>query len=121
MGKFIINVNKYLGQMKIKQTYLSMITGIEKNKLSRILKGTQDVSGSDMELIADALGKNIGYFVSDSFTVPVINELGPEKVAFYAGNPTEKQEKTAKQLIALMENIDEVISAESRFMNMFKE
>lgn len=120
MGKFVENVNVYLNQMKIKQTYLSMLTGIEKNKLSRILNGVQDISGKDMEIIADALGLNVAFFVSDSFSVPVINSFGPEKVAFYAGEPTEKQELIANQLIELMANIDEVISAESRFMNMFK-
>lgn len=121
MSKFIVNVNDYLNQMKIKQSYLSIITGIEKNKLSRILKGTQDITGSDMELISDALGKSIEFFVSDSFAVPSIHLLGPEKVAFYAGNPTKEQEKIANQLISFIENVDEVLSAESRFMNLFEE
>lgn len=121
MGKFVENVNAYLNQMKIKQTYLSMLTGIEKNKLSRILNGIQDVTGKDMETIADALGLDVAFLVSDSFAAPVISSFGPEKVAFYAGEPTEKQEMIAKQLIELMSNIDEVISAESRVINMLKE
>ena len=54
MTKFIKNVNVYLSEMKIKQTYLSMITGIDKNKLSRLLNGIQEESGSDMEKIAAA-------------------------------------------------------------------
>ena len=72
MTRFINNVNKYLSEMKIKQTYLSMITGIDKNKISRILTGVQEESGTDMEQIAN-------------------------------------------QLMELMENIDEVLSAKSRF------
>lgn len=40
------------------------------------------------------------------------------KIAFYAGEPSEKQEQIAKQLVELMENIDEVISANSRFENI---
>ena len=44
-------------RMEIKQTYLSMITGIDKNKLSRLLTGSQGESGADMEIIAEALGK----------------------------------------------------------------
>ena len=39
MTKFISNVNKYLSEMKIKQSYLSMVTGIDKNKMSRLLTG----------------------------------------------------------------------------------
>ena len=48
MTKFVSNVNAYLSEMKIKQTYLSMISGIDKNKLSRILTGAQEENGSDM-------------------------------------------------------------------------
>ena len=39
MTKIISNVNKYLSEMKIKQSYLSMVTGIDKNKMSRLLTG----------------------------------------------------------------------------------
>ena len=53
MTKFIENVNSYLSQMKIKQTYISLKSGIDTKKLSRILTGTQDVSGADMEKIAN--------------------------------------------------------------------
>ncbi len=118
MTKFISNVNQYLGQMKIKQTYLSMVSGIDKNKLSRILTGTQDENGSDMEKIASALGRKVEYFLSDSFCVPKISEFAPAKIAFYAGEPTKKQELMAKQLMEMMENIDEIMSAKSRFANI---
>lgn len=121
MTKYIENVNKYLSQMKIKQTYISMKTGIDTKKLSRILTGAQDISSTDMEKIADALGKKMEFFLSDSFGVPEISEFMPEKIAFYAGNPTEKQEEMADKLVRLMENIDEVLSAKQRFLNMAKE
>ena len=115
MTKFIENVNKYLSEMKIKQTYLSMITGIDKNKLSRLLTGTQEESGTDMEKIAGALGKKIEFFLN---VAPHIGCFSRNKIAFYAGAPTEKQEKIAEQLMELMENIDEVVSAKSRFDQM---
>lgn len=41
-----------------------------------------------------------------------------KKIAFYAGEPSHKQELIAEQLMELMENIDEVLSAKSRFKNM---
>lgn len=121
MTKYIENVNSYLTQMKIKQTYVSMKTGIDAKKLSRILTGVQDVSGSDMEKIATALGKKTEYFLNDAFTVPGAMDFAPEKILFYAGNPTEKQEQIAGKLLRLMENIDEVLSAEDRFLNMSEE
>jgi len=53
--------------------------------------------------------------------VPQINEFMPEKIAFYAGNPTARQNEISENLVKLMENIDEVMSAKYRFLNMSKE
>ena len=44
-----------------------------------------------------------------------------DKIAFYAGNPTAKQDEIAKKLEKLMENIDEILSAKNRFINMSRE
>ncbi len=118
MTKFIINVNKYLSEMRIKQAYLSMITGIDKNKMSRLLTGTQEESGSDMEKIAQGLGKRVEFFLADTVIVPRINTSTINKIAFYAGEPSGEQEQIANQLMELMENIDEVLSAKSRFANI---
>lgn len=121
MTKYIENVNTYLSQMKIKQTYISMKTGIDVKKLSRILTGIQDISGIDMEKIAKALGKKVEFFLGDEFIVPQINTFKPEKIAFYVGSPTEEQEEIAEKLVELMENIDEILSAKGRFINMARE
>ena len=67
MTKYIENVNVYLSQMKIKQTYISLKTGIDGKKLSRILTGVQDINSTDMEKIASALGKKMDFFMKDSF------------------------------------------------------
>ena len=115
MTKFINNVNKYLSEMKIKQTYLSMITGIDKNKISRILTGAQEESGTDMEKIARGLGKTVEFFLADTIYIPQMGTVSANKIVFYAGEPSEKQEQIANQLMELMENIDEVLSAKSRF------
>ena len=121
MTKYVENVNAYLSQMKIKQTYVSLKTGIDTKKLSRILTGAQDINSTDMEKIADALGQKPDFFLSDSFSVPKINGFMPEKIAFYAGNPTAGQEEIAEKLVKLMENVDEVMSAKYRFLNMSRE
>lgn len=118
MTKFISNVNKYLSEMKIKQTYLSMVTGIDKNKMSRLLTGSQEESGTDMEKIAHGLGKSVEFFLTDSIYVPQVRNDAMNKIAFYTGEPSRKQEQIAKQLMELMENIDEVISAKARFENI---
>ena len=118
MTKFISNVNKYLSEMKIKQTYLSMITGIDKNKISRLLTGSQEESGTDMEKIASGLGKSVEFFLADAIVISQIGNMAINKIAFYAGEPSQKQKQIAKQLMELMENIDEVISAKSRFENV---
>ena len=121
MTKYIENVNTYLAQMKIKQTYISLKTGIDTKKLSRILTGIQDINSADMEKIASALGQKMEYFVTEHFEVPEISEYIPEKIAFYAGNPTAKQDEIAGKLEKLMENMDEVLSAKHRFLNISEE
>ena len=74
-----------------------------------------------MEKIANALGHKLDFFLSDSFSVPQISDYVPEKIAFYAGNPTDKQDEIAEKLEKLMGNIDEVMSAKYRFLNMSRE
>lgn len=118
MTKFMSNVNKYLSEMKIKQTYLSMNTGIDKNKMSRLLTGAQEENGTDMEKIARGLGKSVEFFLADTISIPQIGGFKNKKIAFYAGEPSAQQEKIAEQLMELMENIDEVLSAKSRFENV---
>lgn len=121
MTTFIKNVNRYLSMMKIKQTYISMRTGIDTKKLSRILTGAQDINSADMERIAKALGQKMEFFFCDAFFVPQISEYKPEKIAFYPGEPTAEQEELAGRLMKLMENVDEVLSVNDRFLNMSKE
>lgn len=118
MTKFISNVNQYLSEMKIKQTYLSLVTGIDKNKISRLLTGAQVESGTDMEKIAYGLGKKVNFFLADSVSILSMEEALERKTIFHNGEPTGKQEETVKLLVELMENIDEIMSAKSRFANM---
>lgn len=116
MTKYIENVNAYLSQMKIKQTFVSLKSGIDTKKLSRILTGVQDINSTDMEKIANALGQKMEYFLSDDFVVPKVEEFTTTQIAFYAGEPDKEQEEFAMQLIELIENADEVLSAKGRFV-----
>lgn len=116
MTKFIENVNTYLSQMRIKQTYISMITGIDAKKMSRILSGTQDVTSTDMEKIAKALGQKTEFFLKDSFCEPEFDGFAPDNVVFYAGEPTQKQEEFALELMELIENADQILGARNRYL-----
>ena len=121
MSKYIENVNTYLSQMKIKQTFVSFKSGIETSKLSRILTGTQDVTSGDMEKIAKSLGQKVEYFLSDNFILPNAVNSAATEVVFYVGEPSKEQEVFAMKLIDLIENIDEVLGAKNRFMKAIME
>lgn len=116
MVKYIENINVYLTHMKIKQTYVSLKSGINTSTLSRILNGSRDVNISEMEKIAKALGKKVDYFLDEKFELPVIPNPSAPNVVFYAGEPDKEQERFAMQLIELLDNAEEVLGAEARFM-----
>ena len=115
MTKYIENVNTYLSEMKIKQAFVSLKSGIDTKKLSRILTGAQDISGTDMEKIANALGQKMEFFLSEPFIIPKVNVPDSSPLVFYVGEPGKEQEKFAMQLMELIENADEVLSAKGRF------
>ena len=57
MSIFIKNYRKYLSENDIKQSYICLVTDIEKNKLSRILNGSQNITEEDMNKMSKAVGK----------------------------------------------------------------
>lgn len=116
ISKYIDNVNTCLSKMKIKQTYISIKSGIDVKKLSRLLTGTQEITITDMEKIAGALGKSVEYFLAEDFSLSDAMEFGDVDAVFYAGEPTKQQEELAKQLIELVKNADEVLSARGRYL-----
>lgn len=118
MSLFVSNLKNYLAATKIKQKYISRKSGIEENKLSRILNGTQEPGCSEMELISKAVGKSINFFLTENFVFETdYNEYSP-KISFYAGNPNNQQNDVAENLLELMENVDLVLSAEGRFLSL---
>ena len=118
MVKFVDNVNEYIIEMKIKKSFISMKSGIDASKLSRILSKNQEINVSEMEKIANALGQKIEFFLSESFSVPKKEFLGTEEIVFYAGEPKQEQETFAKQILELIENADEILSAKDYFMKV---
>ena len=118
MSKFIGNYNQFLTAMQLKQNYISRKSGIEENKLSRILNGKQIASETDLEAMSKAAGKDIQYFLNPDFSLNADHSSGASRIAFYAGNPTKKQTEIADNLLELMENIDVVLSARDSFLAM---
>ena len=117
MSIFVSNFNKFLTTMQIKQNYISRKSGIEENKLSRILNQKQVASEENLEALSKAVGKNIQYFLNPNFNLKT-DYSATNRIVFYAGNPTEKQNEVANTLLELMENVDVVLSARDSFLNM---
>lgn len=114
MSKFIDNVNEYLAVKKIKRTYISLKSGIEANKLSRILNEVQEATTSDMEKIAYALGEKIEFFIGDNISISNNKSVESLNVAFYAGEPKAEQQEFVLKLIDFLENLDAVLGVEKR-------
>ena len=111
MTTFIKNVNAYLTGKSIKQTYVSTQSGIDVKKLSRILTGVQDVTGTDMEKISAALGRPVEFFLQNNFTVPDVP--GTSYYPFYPAlsNQDARLNTFVLQLVELLRNADVVLSS----------
>lgn len=115
MSKFTENVSAYMSAKKIKKNYISLKTGFDTSKLSRILNDKQPVTEAEMTLISNALGYDCAYFLQDDFCAP-ISQLKSGKVALcYIGNPTLSQKETYNKLVELAENMENIVSAKAGF------
>lgn len=87
MSKFIENLKKYLENRKIRQTYVSLMTGWDKSRVSKILSGTIDLKESEAEFLAKALGHDMSYFLTD-FSDQYKEQAVNGQLAFLAGTLT---------------------------------
>ncbi|SDB54407.1 hypothetical protein SAMN02910298_02786 [Pseudobutyrivibrio sp. YE44] len=120
MSRFTENVNAYMSEKRIKKNYISLKTGLDANKLSRILTGKQIVTEAEMDLIANALGHDCVYFLQGDFKMLSVNEgnyIGNVALC-YAGNLSEGQKKIAEKLVELAKNIDNVLSVKAAFYEL---
>ena len=115
---YVENIKLYLEKMNIKKSFVSFKSGIKANTLDLILNGSLVTDLLTIEKIANALGKETDFFQNENFFIHKIYEIDQHKVAFYGGESTEKQEKIATQLFELLENVDEVLSAKGRFLEV---
>ena len=117
MTTFMRNVNRYLSEMQIKPSYLSMVSGINETKLNGLLNGLQDADESEMVRIAQGLGKDVHFFMADTINISSISRFDETK---YSRQPTEKQKLLSSSILEFLKNIDEVMSAKIRFENIAK-
>lgn len=84
-------------------------------RIKAILKEQLDnnIRGRDEDKIAEALGENTEYFLREPFEVL-------EEITFCSDESVKEQEKVVNILLQLLENMDEVISAKGRFLNISK-
>ena len=82
MTTFMRNVNRYLSEMQIKPSYLSMVSGINETKLNGLLNGLQDADESEMVRIAQGLGKDVHFFMADTINISSISRFDETKYFF---------------------------------------
>ena len=114
MRRYIKIMNAYLSDQRIRQKFLSARTGMSEDKISKLLNGRQKVTIDEMELLAEALGKDVSFFAEAqseerAISSPISN------YAFYAGEPGPDQVKCALKLVEFIENVDEILSSKLWF------
>ncbi len=110
MSRFIQNLNTFVDRYSIKQAFIAERAGIEKNKLSRIFKGSQPVTAGDMDIISNALGKDVSFFLSENFQLNTPDYKETTSIAFYMGDPDESKKVLANDIFNLLEHIDSILS-----------
>lgn len=120
MNEFIDNVNKYINHYGIKQTAISLKTGIEKNKLSRLLSKKQGILMEDMDNIAKSLGKSVTYFFND-MELNNIKYDDYTSIAFSMGEPTPEKEDFANIIFDFLEHIDAIMGIPNKIKRYSKE
>ncbi len=111
MSVFINNINTYLGERKIKQNYVSLVTGWTASKVSRILSEKTSINDDDKQILAEALGYDVSFFMqadNDMRLKPKMNS----QLAFFAGNISNEEKKTATSLVDMFRFYDSIVNLE---------
>lgn len=105
MSKFIENVKTYLNTRNIRQTYVSLMTGWDKSRVSKVLNGTIELKESEAEFLAKALGHDMTYFLANSVEQYRESEDNGQ-LAFFAGTLKEEDKKIADKLVEMFRFYD---------------
>ena len=105
MSKFIENVKNYLDVRNIRQTYVALMTGWDRSRVSKVLSGTIELKESEAEFLAKALGHDMTYFLTGS--VEQYRELETNgQLAFFAGTLEDEDKKIADKLVEMFRFYD---------------
>jgi len=113
MAGFITNYKNYVETNKYKQSFIALKTGMDVNKVSRILNEKQPVTEIEMSDLANAIGKDISYFLMPNFQINVPN-LNVAPIACYMGSASKEQEELISNLIDFAECIDAILGVKFR-------
>ncbi len=108
MKTFIENLNEYLKGKSIKNSYVSMITGWDKSKVSRLLNGEVDIKMDDAEQLAKALGKDLAFFLGEREQF-LQHIRRPHQFVFYAGHLENSDRVLAKNMLDLFRYYDSLV------------
>lgn len=108
MKTFIENINEYLKGKSIKNSYVSMITGWDKSKVSRLLNGEVDIRMDDAEQLAKALGKDLAFFLGEREQF-LQHIRRPHQFVFYAGRLENSDRVLAKNMLDLFRYYDSLV------------
>ena len=111
MNIFIKNVNEYLRERNIKHNYISMLTGWDKSKVSRILSGSRDITYSEMEALTDALGQEMDFFMGSAEDMKRKKKTR-EQIACFAGQLEDEDLESAHLLVELFHFYDALTKVE---------
>ena len=108
MKTFIENINEYLKGKSIKNSYVSMITGWDKSKVSRLLNGEVDIRMDDAQQLSEALGKDLAFFLEER--EQLLQDIHrPRRFVFYAGRLENKDRALAKNMLDLFRYYDSLV------------
>lgn len=114
MSKFIHNLSKYIEHYGIKNSFIVKLTGIEKNKFSRLLNGKQDIQYEDMEKISKCLAKEASFFMQDNLKLTQSQYEESTSIAFYMGSVDESKKELANQIFDFLEHIDAILGIQKK-------
>lgn len=114
MSKFIQNLSQYIEHYRIKNNFIVKLTGIEKNKFSRLLNGKQDIQYEDMEKISKCLGKEVSFFMEDNMSLTQSKYEESTSIAFYMGAVDESKKELANQIFDFLEHVDAILGIQKK-------
>lgn len=112
MKTFIENVNEYLTGKGIKKSYISLITGWDKSKVSRLLNGEVDIKMDDAQQLAGALGKDLTFFLEEQ--EQLLQDIRrPQQFVFCAGHLEKRDRMLAKNMLDLFRYYDSLVDLDT--------